>query len=495
MRTPINHFGSITILIAVTGLNMAAPAGILNVPADYATIQGAIDAAVDGDEVLIAPGTYDLTQELIVNNKAITIRGSGGADVTILQASTGLGLYGIMQLSNVESDTVIDGLAFADSSPLVREWVVQFYGSPTIQNCAFYGNTKTALWGTPDPGTTITNCTFTNNHSATSRGGAILMTQDGATISGCTFTNNSAFDRGGAIYLASGTILDCTFESNFTPQSAYGGGGAIYLYYGGVIDNCTFNNNVSAFEGGAIQANLATGTTTISNCDFTNNTAATEGGAVNGIGAAAAALSLIDCTFSGNVATNGLGGGLALDDGVVSGSTFTGNSALHGGGVHLEGAASVDACTFSGNIASGDGGAMYASSGAPSISNCQATNNIATGTGGGLHIAASTTVTMNDSVLCMNTPDQFENVGILLGSNVLACDQPLDPLGACCLDAGGCVMTTATSCAAAGGAYAGDGVECIDAMCPPACPADNSGDGMIDVTDLLDLLAAWGACP
>ncbi len=36
-----------------------APAteGILNVPADYPTIQGAVDAAVEGDLILIAPGT------------------------------------------------------------------------------------------------------------------------------------------------------------------------------------------------------------------------------------------------------------------------------------------------------------------------------------------------------------------------------------------------------------------------------------------------------
>ena len=30
---------------------------------------------------------------------------------------------------------------------------------------------------------------------------------------------------------------------------------------------------------------------------------------------------------------------------------------------------------------------------------------------------------------------------------------------------------------------------------PPGCPADNTDDGFVNVSDLLALLAAWGACP
>ena len=32
-------------------------------------------------------------------------------------------------------------------------------------------------------------------------------------------------------------------------------------------------------------------------------------------------------------------------------------------------------------------------------------------------------------------------------------------------------------------------------MLPPSCPADTNNSGSVNVTDLLALLAAWGACP
>ncbi len=59
-----------------------AAAAIINVPGDEATIQGAIDAAVDGDEVVIAPGTY--VGPVLVNEKSITVRGSDPNDRPVL---------------------------------------------------------------------------------------------------------------------------------------------------------------------------------------------------------------------------------------------------------------------------------------------------------------------------------------------------------------------------------------------------------------------------
>ncbi len=51
----------------------------------YCSIQTAIDNAVDTDEVVVAPGTYFETINFL--GKAITLRSSGGAEVTTIDAT------------------------------------------------------------------------------------------------------------------------------------------------------------------------------------------------------------------------------------------------------------------------------------------------------------------------------------------------------------------------------------------------------------------------
>ncbi|MCH7547791.1 MAG: hypothetical protein IID30_15445, partial [Planctomycetes bacterium] len=76
------------IVIALTGFPLQA--SIINVPADQPTIQAAINAAVDGDEIIVAPGLY--VENIVFGGKTITVRSSGGPDVTtIIPDSPGSG--------------------------------------------------------------------------------------------------------------------------------------------------------------------------------------------------------------------------------------------------------------------------------------------------------------------------------------------------------------------------------------------------------------------
>ena len=66
---------------AVLGAPLAR-ADTLDVPAEYSTIQAAIDAAFDGDEVHVARGTYD--EHIDFLGKTITVRSVDGPNVTTL---------------------------------------------------------------------------------------------------------------------------------------------------------------------------------------------------------------------------------------------------------------------------------------------------------------------------------------------------------------------------------------------------------------------------
>ena len=60
----------------------------LNVPADYATIQSAINAATDGDTIVVSPGQYEETGLLI--DKQITVTSLNGPHNTYLLNSVSL---------------------------------------------------------------------------------------------------------------------------------------------------------------------------------------------------------------------------------------------------------------------------------------------------------------------------------------------------------------------------------------------------------------------
>ena len=75
------------VLVVLSGFGYArlAQAATLNVPADYATIQAAVNAAAQGDEIKIAAGLY--TQQVVVLNKNLSFTGEPG---TIIKAWPGM---------------------------------------------------------------------------------------------------------------------------------------------------------------------------------------------------------------------------------------------------------------------------------------------------------------------------------------------------------------------------------------------------------------------
>ena len=108
------------VMCAVVGTT--AGADILNVPGDFETIQAAIDARADGDEIVVAPGTYN---EALL---AQTVPGSGiPRKVFTMRSST-----------RNPADVIIDASGL--QAPALH--LIEF-----TDPCTFEGLTLKGAWG------------------------------------------------------------------------------------------------------------------------------------------------------------------------------------------------------------------------------------------------------------------------------------------------------------------------------------------------------------
>jgi parallel beta-helix repeat protein len=122
----------IALLFFVSTLGFSAT---INVPGDYKTIQAAIDAAVNGDTVLVEPGTY--LEYIDYKGKAIIVTSSDGPVTTVIDANT---YADVVTFENGEGlDSVLTGFTITNG------FGIRCFGaSPTITNnlitgCLAYG--------------------------------------------------------------------------------------------------------------------------------------------------------------------------------------------------------------------------------------------------------------------------------------------------------------------------------------------------------------------
>ena len=83
---PSRSWGLLALLVPVLPISLPARTITVSItgPKDFATIQEAIDAAEQGDTVLVGPGEYQLAESLSFRGKDIALKSQEGPEDTIL---------------------------------------------------------------------------------------------------------------------------------------------------------------------------------------------------------------------------------------------------------------------------------------------------------------------------------------------------------------------------------------------------------------------------
>ncbi|MBU1950565.1 MAG: hypothetical protein KJ927_17765 [Candidatus Eisenbacteria bacterium] len=270
----------------------------------YPTIQSAINAAQDGDSVLLADGTFTGggNRGIHYNGKAITVRSLNNDPVNCIIDCQGQDRafwfdggegrdsylkYVTIRNGHVNSDGGGVLIGKAGFPPITEDEPAH----PSIIGCILENNTVS---------------TFVN----TVRGGGIAgIVGSSPRIEDCIFTGNTTgsmgVGQGGGLYLYGGVIpynpeiIGCSFLNN----DARTIGGAVFLEgTDSEIDNCLFSENTASM-GGALYAYSAQ--MTVEYCTFTRNSSSTSGGAVYIYGDTPFAPDFINCTFYSNSSYTG----------------------------------------------------------------------------------------------------------------------------------------------------------------------------------------------
>ncbi|MCH8880917.1 MAG: right-handed parallel beta-helix repeat-containing protein, partial [Planctomycetes bacterium] len=234
-----------------------APPGAGTKMDPFCTIKDGVDAASDGDSVLVAPGTYtgDGNRDISLFGKAITVISSAGPKDTILdiQGNPSSIHRGFFLIHGETYDTRIEGFTIANGY-LIGDTGGEGTGTPGGGGGAFFLR---------DSSPTIRRCILRDNVSerignpfiADGLGGAIYV--DGgssALIQQCTISGNYAGNRGGGLYIgfenSSVVIANCLIAENATDPIFPGGG--LYLTFGSTIitNTAILNNGNESFAGG-----------------------------------------------------------------------------------------------------------------------------------------------------------------------------------------------------------------------------------------------------
>jgi parallel beta-helix repeat protein len=406
----------------------------------YGDIQAAIGAAVNGDEIRVAEGTYsqtstggDVTAVARIVDKKIALKGGyttsdwNSADpenhATVIDAQdNGIGVFINYQADIGIGTITVEGLSITGGNATESGAGTDSGGGVFIdhtthvrvilRNCEVYSNTAEdgnggGIWTTRSD-----NLQITNNEVYSNQGSGIVVTYGDNTVitdnvvknnvgdgislvsdlgSNTDISGNEATDnQGSGINLntvTGGSLSDNLVSDNHTT----GGGGGLEIsgaVNGFVISGNTVRGN-SALQGGGIDisGSVAEVKDNLVESNYTIAASNGGGGLYVDAGATGAYVLVSGNEIFSNTTTNQGGGLLVLGNVDVLGNTITGNSATSGGGIIATASGTIGNNLISGNRAQSGGGIRTVNAMGLRLERNRVIDNQATdGEGGGMNL-------------------------------------------------------------------------------------------------------------
>jgi hypothetical protein len=262
------------IFITISLLSIVV-ADTINVPSDFPTIQGAFNAANNGDVIAIGEGTY-FESNINPIGKIITITGEindlGEPLVTIDGEYNGSVLNFVVDYDYQTSNTsIVENLIIKRGSSSFRGGGINAPPGLTINNCIFDDNRSAygagvAFGGDNNAMTTIQNCVFKNQleHSNPNPWlvhpelGSAINANGNMTITNCIFENNASLS---IVVFIGGTVLidSCIFNNHFDGGTLIGlsqSSTDLTIINSNLIDNDASPISISGFSTALLENNL-----------------------------------------------------------------------------------------------------------------------------------------------------------------------------------------------------------------------------------------------
>lgn len=213
------HEDGANMLVDYIELGESPPGSIVVCPdgtGDYLTIQDAIDAATELENVALCdgvfsgPGNFDLD----FLGKTITVSSQSGNPESCILDGTGVSGPGVRFQAGEGPGSILTGLTVRNAS---GNAIYCESSSPTISNCIFSGNDGeggAVYCITASP--SFDHCTFLGNIGGDLGGGLTLVSSPSVVVDHCTFYGNSA-SAGGGIYLLESSLTVTNSIIAFNP--------------------------------------------------------------------------------------------------------------------------------------------------------------------------------------------------------------------------------------------------------------------------------------